>query len=368
MEFAFTEDQESLQGLARQILEAEVTQARLKEVESDWRWFDERTWARLAESNLLGLTVPETCGGSGLGLVEACLVLEQLGRTVAPVPVLPTLVGALALATFGTEGAQHAVLSEVATGDAILALALIEPHGDEASEPSTVATRDGPEWRLDGAKSFVSAAHLASTMLVLAGSEEGTLIGLVDPTADGVELTRQTAATGEPMFDVRLTGARARSVIAGQDVARWIVDRVIVGLCAIEVGLADRAIEMTAAYSSNRIQFDRPLGSFQAVQQRAADAFIDVLAMRWTMWHAAWRLDEGLPAREDAAVAKFWAADGGHRVVSAAQHLHGGVGVDLGYPLHRYFLWSKQIEATLGTATRQLVRLGRSLAEGVGRP
>jgi len=181
-------------------------------------------------------------------------------------------------------------------------------------------------------------------------------------------MTRQVAATGEPVFDLRLSGARADGALAGPGVAGWLAERAVVGLCAIEVGVADRAIEMTAEYSSNRVQFDRPLGSFQAVQQRAADAFIDVLAMRWTMWNAAWRLDEGLAAADDVAVAKFWAADGGHRVVSAAQHLHGGIGVDLAYPLHRYFYWSKQIEVTLGSATRQLVRLGRALVEALTIP
>ncbi len=366
MDFAFTEDQESLRAIARQILETEVTQNRLKEVEGGQQWFDERTWQQLAQANLLGLTVPLAHGGSGLGMVEACLLLEQIGRTVAPVPVLPALVGALALATFGSDDQQGSILPKVATGELVLALALAEPDGVDPSEPTTVATRAGRGWRVDGAKTQVSAAHLAGLVLVTARSEDGPVACLLDPTADGVEMIRQVAAGGEPVFDLRLSGALAEGALEGPEIAGWLVDRALIGLCAIEVGVADRAVEMTAEYSSNRVQFDRPLGSFQAVQQRAADAFIDVLAMRWTMWNAVWRLDEGLPASEDVAVAKFWAADGGHRVVSAAQHLHGGIGVDLAYPLHRYFFWSKQIEVALGSATRQLVRLGRAQADAAG--
>ena len=122
--------------------------------------------------------------------------------------------------------------------------------------------------------------------------------------------------------------------------------------------MAERALHMTAEYLTGREQFGRPLAKFQAVQQRAADAYIDVEAMRWTMWQAAWRLDEGLPATEEVAIAKFWAADGGHRVLAAAQHLHGGIGVDMEYPLHRYTLGAKHVELMLGGAGRQLARLG----------
>jgi alkylation response protein AidB-like acyl-CoA dehydrogenase len=362
MNFELTEEQNSLRDLARQILEAEVTQDRLKKVENDQNWFDEETWQQLARANLLGLTVPDAHGGSGLGMVEACILLEQIGRTVAPVPVLSTVVGALAVATFGSEDQQRSILPKVATGDWVLALALAEPESDDLAVPTMVASRDGNGWRLDGTKTCVPAVHLASVVLVSATSEDGPVICLLDPASKGVRLTRQLGTTGEPLFDIELSGAKAEGALVAPGIAGWLAERAVVGLCAIEVGVADRAIEMTAGYTSGRVQFDRPLGSFQAVQQRAADAFIDVLAMRWTMWHAAWRLDEGLEATDEVAVAKFWAADGGHRVVSAAQHLHGGVGVDLDYPLHRYFYRSKQIEVTLGTATRQLIRLGQALA------
>jgi 3-oxocholest-4-en-26-oyl-CoA dehydrogenase beta subunit len=363
MDFAFTDDQESLRAVARQILEAEVTQDRLKEIESGSQWFDERTWQQLAQANLLGITVPLAQGGSGLGMIEACVVLEQVGRTVAPVPVLPTVVGALALATFGNDDQQRSILPKVARGDTVIALAVAEPGNDDRSAPTTFATRDADAWLVSGTKTFVSAAHLASLMMVTAQSDAGPVVCLVRPDVPGVAITRQVAASGEPMFEVRLDGARAEGALEGPGIAGWVAERAVVGLCAVEVGVVDRALEMTAEYTSSRVQFGRPLGSFQAVQQRAADAFIDVLAMRWTMWNAAWRLDEGLDARDDVAVAKFWAADGGHRVVSAAQHLHGGIGVDLAYPLHRYFFWSKQIEVTLGSATRQLVQLGRALVE-----
>src|SRR5581483_7042007 len=143
--------------------------------------------------------------------------------------------------------------------------------------------------------------------------------------------------------------------------------RGLAGVCAVEMGVVERALRMTAEYTSKREQFGKPIATFQAVGQRAADAYIDVEAIRWTTWQAVWRLAAGLPAADALAVAKFWAAEGGHRVVYAAQHLHGGIRLDLDYPVHRYYLWSKQIELTLGAATPQLVRLGASIAAAATR-
>ena len=140
--------------------------------------------------------------------------------------------------------------------------------------------------------------------------------------------------------------------------------RPTVALCAMELGIAARALKMTATYTSSRHQFDRPIATFQAVAQRAADAYIDVESIRVTTWQAAWRLAEGLPADDEVDVAKLFAAEAGHRVVYAAQHLHGGMGFDVEYPLYRYYLRSKQLELTLGCASEQLARLGRQLAAG----
>jgi acyl-CoA dehydrogenase len=141
------------------------------------------------------------------------------------------------------------------------------------------------------------------------------------------------------------------------------LERALVGLCAIQVGVAEQAVRMAAEYTSSRQQFNKPLSTFQGVALKAADAYIDTEAMRVTMWQAAWKLAEGRDATSDALVAKWWASEGGQRVVHITQHLHGGLGADVDYPIHRYFLWGKQIEDTLGGASATLARLGRVLAE-----
>jgi 3-oxocholest-4-en-26-oyl-CoA dehydrogenase beta subunit len=146
-------------------------------------------------------------------------------------------------------------------------------------------------------------------------------------------------------------------------VTAWMLDRALVGLCATQVGVAEGALRMAADYTSERQQFGRPLSTFQGVALKAADAYVDTEAMRVTLWQAAWRLTAGLDAAKEVLVAKWWAAEGGQRVVHITQHLHGGMGADVDYPVHRYFLWGKQIEDTLGGASAQLARLGQALAE-----
>jgi len=149
----------------------------------------------------------------------------------------------------------------------------------------------------------------------------------------------------------------------GGEVVAFTTQRLLAGLCAVQAGVCAEALRLTAAYTSERKQFNAPIATFQAVAQRAADAYVDTEAVKLTARQAAWRLAEGLPAEAALAVAKFWAAEGGQRVVHAAQHLHGGVGVDVDYPVHRYFRWAKATELSLGGGTRHLLELGRRLAD-----
>src|SRR5215204_6145815 len=313
MDFALSEEQEATRDLARQILSDRMTHERLKELEAGGEGFDRDTWSELAKAGLLGIALPEDAGGSGLGFVALCRLFEEIGRTVAPVPVLPTVVlSALPIAQFGTDSQKQQHLPGVVDGDTVLTAALVE-MGSDALHPTTTARADGDGWRVDGVKTCVPAGLVADRVLVpaAAGDDGAIVVLIVDPIASGV---------------------------------------------------TEQALKMTAEYTKTREQFDRPIATFQAVGQRAADAYIDTEAIRLTALQAAWRLEAGLPAAAEVAVAKFWAADGGQRVVHAAQHLHGGIGVDRDYPLHRYFLWAKELELTLGGATPQLLKLGEILA------
>src|SRR5262249_4042146 len=294
------------------------------------------------------------------------ILLEEVGRSVAPVPVYATLVlGALPLAEFGSPVQRQRLLPGVASGELFLSGALTEPLNPDPLAPTTRAAPDGEAWRLDGVKLGVPAAAFAAALLVPATVQSNTArLFIVDPRTHGVTMERQEMTNREVHFLVTLDGARGEPV-GGPDALAWLVRRATVALCAMQVGVTERALRMTAEYTSAREQFGRPLSAFQAVSQRAADAYVDVEAMRLTTLAAAWRLAEALDADESIAVAKFWAAEAGQRVVHTAQHLHGGVGVDVSYPLHRSFLWAKHLELSLGGGTEQLLRLGTMIAEGV---
>ncbi|HEX5614854.1 MAG TPA: acyl-CoA dehydrogenase family protein [Acidimicrobiia bacterium] len=369
MDFSLTETQEELAGLARKILSDRMTTAHLKAVERTDTGYDADTWRELGAANLLGVGVPEAHGGLGLGFLDLCMVLREVGRHVAPLPAIATLASAaLPIASFGTD-AQRAVLADVVSGDAVLTAALQE-HTAEPESPTTRATREGDGWRIDGVKTAVPYAHVARLMLVPAATDAGVALFLVAPSATGVTLDRQEGQSAEPIFLVTLDGVRVGSdALLGGDAAdgaaalRFTLDRTMVAMCAVVSGTSAEAVRITAAYSAERKQFGHPIGEFQAVHTRMADAYIDSQAIELTMLQAATHLDEGRDVPDEVLTAKFWAADGGHRVGHACLHVHGGISIDLDYPIHRYFLWLKQAEFTLGAATPQLVRLGRHLAD-----
>ena len=364
MDFSLTDDQQELAGLAARIFEDRMTLAHLKEVDSSDEWFDRGTWAELAKANLLGVAVPEAYGGLGFGFLEACLILREVGRFVAPVPFAPTVVrGALPIAQFGSDEQKQRLLPGVADGSVVLTAAL-EEFAAPLDAPATVARPDGDGWTLHGEKASVPAAHIATAIVVAARNEPDGVVGLylVDPSDGGVSLAREETMNHEPWSVLTLDGARAELLATGADALEWIVDRSTVATCAISAGVTDRALRITADYTTTRKQFDRAIGTFQAVGQRVADAFIDVRAIDLTLMQAATHLDEGRPVPLEVATAKYWASEGASRVGHAALHVHGGVSIDVDYAIARYFLWAKQLEFTLGSATPQLLRIGRGLA------
>jgi 3-oxocholest-4-en-26-oyl-CoA dehydrogenase beta subunit len=367
LDFRFGEEQVAIRELARGILEKEVTPERLKAAEASSQRSDARLWTTLAEAHLLGVAVPEEQGGMGLGLPELLVLCEEMGRAVAPVPVLPALLlGGLAVSRFGDAAQRQAWLAPLAAGELLLSAALEDAEAEAVDRPATRARRDGPCWRLDGTRRFVPLGPHAARILLPAATEAGVAVFLLDPGATGVRLEEARTSTGEPLFALELEGARVEAADRlpgdGAAIARFARSCGLLGACATQIGVSERALEITTAHLRERVQFGAPIGSFPAVQQRAADAWIDLQAMRWTTWRAAWRFAEGLSAEREIQVAKFWAAEAGSRIANTAQHLHGGLGADLDYPIHRYFLWSKALELWLGGATPQLAQLGREMA------
>jgi alkylation response protein AidB-like acyl-CoA dehydrogenase len=372
MDFSLTEEQSAVQELARKILTDLASNDRIKQLETEEPVFDHDLWRELAKANLLGVAIGETYGGNGMGFFTLCILLEEIGRSVAPVPLLPTLAfGALPIERFGSDAQKQRWLPAVTRGEVVLTAALHEAGCDDSTRPQCEARPDGDGFRLSGEKILVPAAQVANAVLVPARTAGGkACLFLVEAGREGVSIEPQRATDRQPHALLRLEAAPVGrdallgSEESGAEVLAWLTHHATTALCAVQLGVSDRALSMTAEYAKERVQFERPIGSFQAVHQRAADAYIQLQAMRLTTWDAAWRLEAGEVASDAVQVAKYWAAEGGQFVGYAAQHLHGGIGIDVDYPMHRYYLWAKQCELSLGSAPVQLERIGMRLAEG----
>ena len=375
MDFKLDEEQQAVRELARGILEKEVDHERLKQLEAAGEDFDRELWATLARAGLLGLAIPEEHGGKGYGLVELCVLAQELGRVVAPVPALATLaMGATAISSFGSNEQKKEWLPRICAGKAVVAVAMARGAWTREGRAPLTATPDpNGGWTLSGEVSLVQAAGISDLLLVpacLGGGGEGgssTALFLVNPACRGLQLTGARSATGERLYTVSLDSVTVleKDLLGGLQPRAFDQTRDC-GLavsCAIQTGVSEKAVEMTAAYVSERQQFGRPIGSFQAVHHRMADCYVDLESMRWTAWRAAWLLAEGRDAARELMVARHWSAEGGARIASATQHLHAGMGVDTDYPLYRYFLNSKALELGTGSAAAQLAALGRSLAD-----
>ncbi|MBK7252221.1 MAG: acyl-CoA/acyl-ACP dehydrogenase [Gammaproteobacteria bacterium] len=376
MNFSYSEEQQSLRQLAAQIFNDRVTDDFRREFGRSGAPYDAGLWKTLAGAGLLGTAIGEEHGGSGLGLTEVCLALEEQGRTLAAVPLLATLVlGALPVQKFGTAAQRAALLPRVASGESLLTAALEETGGGDPLLPAVRATASGEGWRLRGVKDCVPYGAQAHRILITARTGRRAVgVFILDPKARGVRVQPQATSSGEPQARIRLSNVEVSAADllggaeGGAEVVRWLVERGRVALAAQQLGLAAEALRRTAAYTAERVQFGRPTGSFQGVQHRLADGYIDIEALRSVYLRALWALENDIPAAAEVAAAKWWAARCGHRVTHTAQHLHGGMGADVDYPIHAFFLRARQIELALGGATPMLAAIGQQLASGTVPP
>ena len=393
MDFELGEEEQAIRDLTAQVLDDMSSHERLKALAADGDHVDCKAWAALAGTGVVGASVPEAYGGLGLGFLATAVALEEVGRRASPVPLLTTAVmGAMPIAAYGTQSQRAAWLPGIADGS-MLACAALAEDGTTAGEPTTMARiatdrngptpdgdgsapgrgvlgHDGRGFVLDGTKVLVAGGLDADIALVPARLDDGGVGVFIVPTdAEGLEVRPVEVTTGRPEARFELSGVRVGpdallggGASEGAEIVRCIERHANVGLCMMMAGAARAAIEMAADYTKQRHQFDRPIATFQAVSQRAGDSYIDAEAIWLTAYQAAWRLSAGLPADRETAIAKYWACEGGYRVVHAAVHVHGGVGVDRDYPLHRHFLAARHMELTLGHAEEQLAELGRQIA------
>lgn len=342
MDFSLDETQQAVADLAAGVLRAEPDDGRVLAALASPGGYDEAAWKAMGQSGLLALALPEAVGGDAMGPLSTALVLTEVGRQVLPLPALATLaLGVLPIAAFGTVEQQRRLLPEVADGR-ILTAALRDAPG------AAVAAAGG---RYSGSRVGVPYAEQAHRILVPTAEETA----VIDPRADGVTLHRTTTSTGAPEYTVRLEGARAESVL---DANAEQLDRfAVVGAAATADGVIAAALELTAAHLRSRQQFGRPLATFQAVAQQVADVYVVARTVHLAAVSAAWRLDTGRNADDDLAVAAYWLAAELPAALQVCHHLHGGLGVDITYPLHRYYSHAKDLARFVGGAEFRLDRV-----------
>ena len=371
MDFSLSEEQEMLRKSARDFLSTECPKSLVRKTEASDLGYSPELWNKMAELGWMGLILPEEYGGAGLSLLDLGVLLEEFGRAAVPSPMFSTIaLGALPVLEWGSEEQKKAFLPKVAKGELILAMAWAELEVSE--DPGFITTRGKRQGRgfvINGTKLFVPYAHVANYILTVArtkgsaGSNAGITVFLIDRNTSGINLTPLTTIAADKQFEVRFDEAFVPPVSIlgslhnGLTLVRETLGKAAAIQCAEMVGGAQQELEMTAEHTRNRTQFERPIGTFQAVQHRLADMFIDVNGARWLTYQALWRLSEGLSAEREVAIAKAFANIACQRVALSAQQLHGGLGVDVEYDLHFYFRRAKAFELSFGGTPSHLKTL-----------
>lgn len=361
MDFTTTEAAQDLSGLVGTIVDAVCTPEHQRELDGFEQRFDRDLWRKLIDADVVSAAAPESLGGGGLGTCEQAAVLTALGAQLAAVPYLESVVlAAGALARFGSAELTQAWGVPAVAGEKVLTVALDGEMGEGPVQASSTDTG----FTLSGTRTQIGYAPVADAFLVPAETDSGTEVFLVAADDPGVSVTALATTGLGSVGLVELAGVAldAGRRVGGAEALDYLKTLATLGRAAYQLGVLDRGLRLTAEYAREREQFDKPIGSFQAVSQRLADGYIDVKGLRLTLTQAAWRFGEGLPADTEVATAGFWAADAGHRVAHSIVHIHGGVGIDIDHPIHRYFLAAKQTEFAVGGATGQLLEIGRELA------
>ncbi|MBT5139989.1 MAG: acyl-CoA/acyl-ACP dehydrogenase [Acidimicrobiaceae bacterium] len=371
MNFDLSEEQKVVSGLASQVFADLSSTDRVTQVEAG-DGFDSQLWRALGEAGLLSLCLPESLDGSGMGMVELALMCESQGQNVSPVPLASSVVAAMTVAEHLSDvPAARAILDDMAAGRSVLTAAITEVGVNDPLNPTVMATEVPGGIRLNGEKPAVVALPLAQMVLVPAVRDGLVLIAAVDTSSDGVCIDELSTSSHESQGHLRLDDCVVPDdlVIADPTALDRLFQRSLVAMSAVQLGVGQGAVAHAAAHVSERHQFERPLSAFQAVSQRAADGYILNEVVRSTVLNAAWQLDhQTADSLTDVLTAAYWACEGTQRVVLGAQHLHGGVGSDVSYPVHRYFLWGMQNAAILGSASAHLARLGTHLADVSSAP
>jgi alkylation response protein AidB-like acyl-CoA dehydrogenase len=370
LDFGFNEEQEMLRQSARGLLEKECPSTLVRKLMEDERGYDPGLWKKMAELGWTGLVIPEEFGGAGLSYVDLVLVLEEMGRVALPSPFIWTVMAAEAIRRAGSAVQKQSLLPKIAAGDLIATPAWLEASANWGPEGITMAARpSGSGFTLDGAKLFVNDGHIADCLLVAArtggGGADGITLFAIEPKRAGITITPlKTMDQTRKLAEIKFANVEAGAGdVIGEAGKGWetlsaVIDRGKVMLAAEMMGGAQKVLETTVDYAKIRVQFGRPIGSFQAVQHKCANMMIDIEGAKSAVYYAAWAVsNESAESALAAALAKAAASDAFRRVSADGIQLHGGIGFTWDHDMHLYFKRAKSSEFTFGDATwnRELV-------------
>ena len=369
MDITFTEEHDELRQTVRRFLDAKSPESAVRSLMTSERGYDPDVWSQMAEQmGLQGLIVPEADGGVGLGAVELAIVCEEMGRALLCAPFLSSAVLAPAmLLEAGSGAARTAVLPDLASGALLATVALSEPAAPwDLASLAMRATREGAAWRLDGTKTFVLDGHVADALLVVARRDAGLSLFRVDAGATGLARTLlPTLDLTRKLAHCTFAGVAAEDVGAAPDCTRGIeraLARTVAALAAEQAGGAQRCLELSTEFARTRLQFGRPIGSFQAIKHRCADMLVQVEFAKSAAYHAAFAAagDEA-EFRAAAALAKSYCSEAFFRAAGDTIQIHGGMGFTWEHPAHLYFKRAKSSALLLGDPPRHRARLAEHL-------
>ena len=369
MDLSFTEPQQALKDAAREFLSRECPIELVRRLEDDEQSHLPELWQKIAALGWPGLSVPLQYGGRGGSFLDVCVVQEEMGRALTPGPLMDVTLSEYLILSLASDEQKERLLPRLASGNLIGTIAYTE--GDASYEPASIgclATPQGNDWVINGLKLFVTNAHVADVLLVAARTNAGVLsVFLVDANAPGVQITRLRTLCNDGQCELVLKDVLVKGenhLGAGDDAWPALerhLERAAVLTSVSSVGGGERVLEMTTEYAQNRVQFGRPIGTFQAISHKCADMAIDVDGMRFVVYHAAWLLSEEMPTQFETAVAKAWAADAYQRLTSSGHQILGGIGFTKANDMQMYYRRSKAAELAFGDGDYHRERVAQAL-------
>ncbi len=375
MDYSLSEQQQMLRSAARDFLEKECPKSHVREMEKDDRGYSPGLWKKMADLGWMGLVFPEEYGGSALGPLELAVLLEEMGRALVPAPFLSTVVcGGLTILRWGSEEQKRTLLPRMVKGEVIMALALTEPAASYDPADVTVrAVSDGDDFVITGTKLFVENAHVADYLVCVArtgtapDTSDGITLFLVDAKSPRVSCTLLKTFTADRQCEVVFDQVRVtRANVIGEPGKGWrivedIVEQAAFAQCPWMVGGAQQVLEMATDYAKERVQFGRPIGSFQAIQHKCANMATDVAGARDVTYLTAWKMSEGLPCAQDISMAKAWTCEAYRKACVEGIQIHGGIGITQDYDVQLYYRRAKAAEIAFGDADYHLELVAKHL-------